>query len=132
MTHRWLALALLCWTAMAYPGRAIDGDTFEATTFATVSTPGTRVTVERDERVRVLGVDTPERVKATIAEYAAAKAFTAEWIKRGTLTVQVGCSGEPDYDNFGRLLAVVTRDGQNLAEELIARNLGKPMAGRAR
>jgi endonuclease YncB( thermonuclease family) len=121
---KWLAIAVLCWTVMAYPGRAIDGDTFDATTYTTTAYPKIRVTVEVDERIRVLGVDTPERRLATMQEYLAAKSFTETWIKLGTVRLEVGCTGQPDYDNFGRMLAVVTRDGKNLADELIGAGLG--------
>jgi endonuclease YncB( thermonuclease family) len=60
-----------------------------------------------------------------------AKAFTDAWLKDGhAVTLDIACTGQAPYDSFGRVLAVVTRDGKNLADDLIAAKLGVPMAGR--
>lgn len=109
------AALLLCWTwTGVIPGRVIDGDTFEA-----------QVAIAPHHiwypRVRVLGVDTPELDGATKPAALAAKAFTEAWLSRGPV-VLVACK----EDHFGRLLATVQRDGDNLATLLINAGHGVP------
>src|SRR5687768_8509343 len=107
-----VTVLLLCWTVQATPLRTIDGDTFEARV-------GIWLNLSAIERVRVLGVDAPER--AASAEALAAKLFTEAWLARGPVTLDV-CK----RDSFGRLLAVVRRDGDVLAEQLINAGHGVP------
>lgn len=110
----WLPLALLCWTVSATPLRAVDGDTITIVADVWPSLiRGAPVMVP--ERVRVLGVDTPERGKPG---YREATAYTAAWIHGATLRLIV-CSEE--RDSFGRLLATVMRksDGANLTTDLL-------------
>lgn len=113
-----LSLAL-CWVVSAQPGRVIDGDTFEAQVLAYP-----RLIVI--ERVRVLGVDTPEMKAATLGKAQAAKSYTDAWLtSAGKVTLGVGCGDAPPYDSFGRVLATVTRlDGRVLADDLIAAKHG--------
>jgi micrococcal nuclease len=118
-----LVLATLCWTGAATMIRTIDGDTFDAMVQAY---PKMIVT----ERIRVLGVNTPEMHAPTLDAGKASKAFSEAWLARGAVTLAIGCSGQSAYDSFGRALAVVTRGETNLADDLIAAGLGVPMAGR--
>jgi micrococcal nuclease len=116
-------LAVLCWTVVAQPMRTVDGDTFEA---MVLIYPKMSVT----EKIRVLGVNTPEMKGDTMEAAKKAKTYTEAWLDGRAVTLTIACTGQPPYDNFGRVLAVVTRDGTNLANDLIAEKLGVPMAGR--
>jgi endonuclease YncB( thermonuclease family) len=112
------ALVLLCWLVIPEVGRVIDGDTFEAAIPIWLASAGTIVV---QERVRLLGVDTPELGEP---HGVAAKRFTAEWLtaRTGQVSMEV-CA----RDSFGRVLAVV-RDrgtGEDLAAALEARGLVK-------
>jgi endonuclease YncB( thermonuclease family) len=105
MTHRYaLALALLCWTLMAEPGRVIDGDTFDAKVHKYLRE-------FRFERIRVAGVQTPEQGKPG---YAEAKAFARAWLEKGPVTLAF-C----DDDFNGRLVSRVTRGTEDLGQLLL-------------
>lgn len=109
-------LTVTCFAATGTPGRVIDGDTLE---IALAIWHGLTV----QERVRVVGVNTPERTGPTRASGEAAKAFTEAWAARGP--VQVRTCGR---DSFGRLLGIVTRFGDSaLAQALIDAGHGRPM-----
>jgi endonuclease YncB( thermonuclease family) len=95
---------LLCWALTAEPGRVIDGDTFTAKVH-------TYLRAYRFERIRILGVQTPEEGKPG---YQEAKAFTTRWLEKGNITIAF-C----EDDNFGRVLATVTRDGEDLGQLLL-------------
>ena len=104
---RRLLLALVCFAVTASVVRVIDADTF------IVSAPiwhGVTAT----ETVRVLGVNAPEVTGPTAAAGLAAKAFAAEWLGTGPVTLAT-CK----RDAFGRALAVVTKNGETLADALI-------------
>lgn len=105
------AVLLVCYVALGLATHTVDGDTFDATlrVWHTVST---------HDRVRVFGVNTPERGQPG---YDAAKAFTDEWLKRGPFAVRT-C----ELDRSRRVLGIVTRDSESLADELIKRNLAVP------
>lgn len=94
---------VLCLAVSMSPGhvmRVIDGDTFVLY----------HVGVPAEERVRLLGVDTPERGEPGFLE---AGQFTRAWLSAGPWTLST-CK----RDSFGRLLGTVTRGGQNLGDEL--------------
>lgn len=104
------ALFALCLTLTLQPGhvmRTIDGDTFVLWSLG----------VPPEERVRVLGVDTPELGQPNALE---AKAFTEAWLAKGPFRF-MACRKE----SFGRWLATIARDGVSLADELKQRGLGK-------
>lgn len=109
-----LALALLL---LACPAEArwvaADGDTIiESATL---------------EKVRVMGVDTAEmkaRCQAELDLARAAKAFTAQALERGPVTLERG-----RLDKYGRTLALVRIDGRDLAEMLIGAGLGRRYSG---
>lgn len=96
--RRWrhlLPALLLCWTAtLVNVERVVDGDTFEAEVQV-----WPRLTLT--ERVRLLGVDTPER--ADLDAWKAARSFTDAWLKAAGATTVTVCR----YDNFGRVLGSV-------------------------
>lgn len=92
--------------------RVIDGDTFILMTFD----------VPPETRVRVLGVDTPERGEPG---YAEAGAFTRQWLARGPFTVTT-C----ERDSLLRRLGTVERNGVGLHTELLGAGHGVPRAHR--
>ena len=112
----WLSITFLCWSTLATPIRAIDGDTFVA---------DVRVFVGQTNRetVRILGVNTPERHGATKAAGDAARDFTQAWLDGAEVRLYA-CQ----RDAFGRLLATVTRarDGANLGDDLLATGQAVP------
>lgn len=110
MNTRWLKVLAFCLTLQLTPDyvkRTIDGDTF---VLYSIATP-------LDERVRVLGVDTPERGTGPLAD--SASAFTKRWLAAGPFSLEA-CT----RDSFGRLLGRVSRNGRTLADTLIALGLG--------
>lgn len=113
---RWtIFFALLAIPALAadLPARVRvpDGDTFTAT-------------------IRLQNVDAPE-IRGRCAEESALAArsrdFAAAWIARNAarLTIRSG-----RVDRYGRLIARVEADGEDLGEALIAAGLARPWRGR--
>lgn len=115
VNHR-LTAWIFCWIVSASAQRTIDGDT---AVFSVDIWPGLTGTAH----VRVLGVDTPEMKGETRAAAEKARDFTRTWLDKGEVMLAIGC-GTPALDSFGRYLAVVSRDGHVLADELIAAGLG--------
>jgi len=109
-----LTIVVLCFTVMAEPGRVVDGDTFDAKLSIWLG-------LYSLDRIRVLGVDTPEMHGDTLAKATEAKIFTTAWLAKGDVTISA-CK----RDSFGRLLGAVTRGSENLATELIKAGLGVP------
>jgi micrococcal nuclease len=99
--------------------RAVDGDTLVV-----------RLDGGHQERVRVIGVDTPEDVdpRRPVQCYSRrAAAFTARTVegRRVALTI-----GRESRDRYGRLLAYVRVDGarEDLEEQLLRLGLARPLA----
>ena len=98
-----------------------DGDTFRA------YLPG----YKDDQRVRVLGVDTPEiKGRCESEEELAIKArdFARQYLnsaKKITLSF-----GKKERDHYGRLLAKVNVDGRDFAQTLIDNGLGRKWKGK--
>lgn len=104
-------VALFCTTLQLDPTwvlRVKDGDTF------VIRNAG----ITTSEDVRVCCVDTPEKKDPGFDD---ATAFTDRWIHTGPFTLQV-CK----RDSFGRLLGTVTRDGHDLATDLLEAGLAVP------
>lgn len=105
--------------------RVVDGDTVDVTARPW---PGQTNTA----RVRILGIDTPEKRGKCDAEKAAAERvtiFVRDLIEgrdvelRGTLTL----------DSFGRVLArIALPDGRDLSDLLIQMDFARPYDGGAR
>ena len=110
MTARCLASALLlaCFVVTGRPGHVVDGDTFDAELDIWLGLVAV-------ERVRVLGVNTPELKGSTKVAGLAAKQFTADWLSHGPVEIQA-CR----RDAFGRILGRVNRGGDYLADALLA------------
>ena len=105
-------LLLLCLAMLVLPGhvkRTIDGDTFILYS----------VGVPNEERVRLLGIDTPERGQPG---FEAAKLFTDQWVRTGDFTLTT-CK----RDSFGRLLGTLTRGTEDLGTALMAAGLAKEL-----
>lgn len=102
--------ASACLTIDVPPGAVVnqpDGDTFHVFAFQ----PGGVV------KIRVEGVNTPERHEPGWAE---AKAFTKDWLSKGTFRVTT--CGRPTID---RIVGTVERNGRTLAQDLFDAGLGK-------
>jgi Staphylococcus phage endonuclease len=101
-----LLFCLIVQLTPAHIARVIDGDTAVLWAF---STPP-------EERIRILGVDTPERGQPN---YVEAARFTAHWLAQGPFTLET-CK----RDSFGRYLSIVTRGADTLAAALVQAGLG--------
>jgi endonuclease YncB( thermonuclease family) len=108
-----------CWTAVGRPLRVVDGDTFDAELKWEWHWHQTKVTIEAVERVRLFGFDTPEMTGDDRPRGEAALAFTQNWLARGPIDV-TSCLrwGKNGRDAFGRSLAIVQRESEDLAELL--------------
>ena len=99
-----------------------DGDTFKINLNCSLAVYCEKMPV------RVLGVDCPEIKGKTEREKKLArqaKAFTKDFLANGPISL-TDCS----RDKYFRLLCKVTNgQGQNLADELIKRDLGYPYGG---
>lgn len=108
----------------AYGVRAVDGDTIDVIVDCGFEQ-------YRTERVRVLGVNTPELHdpdSAVRLRAVAAKQFTASLIE-GTVFVVITTKTSDAYDKYGRYLASVIflfPTGPTLTERLIAAGHGVP------
>jgi micrococcal nuclease len=77
---------------------------------------------------RIENIDTPEIKGACDAEKKLAiraKDFTKAWLSKGKVTIR-----QTSVDKYGRVLARVERDGEDLGEALIAAGLARPWKGR--
>lgn len=108
-----VARAEPCWRGwLVAVVETIDGDTVEV---EVTWEPGHVVT----ERVRLLGIDTPEVKGPTRPAGEAAKAYTATWLVDSGPTELVVC--RPARDSFGRLLGrLVSQTKGDLAAALLA------------
>lgn len=99
-----------------------DGDT------CTVSIPGLPAIFGDRLRIRLAGIDTPERAGACAHERALARRARAllERRLRSASTVMIDLVGR---DKFFRVDAVVTADGADLGEVLIDADLARPYTG---
>ena len=107
------ATGLMCARPFRVAGtsvRVIDGDTLTTRLRIWLGT-------DQEETIRLLGVDTPELRGLDRERAVAATAFTKAWVESAVQIIVSVCS----RDSFGRLLAVVERDGDsvNLADALI-------------
>src|SRR4051812_39086716 len=63
-----------------------------------------------DQRVRLLGVNAPELHGSTVLKGVEAQEFTRAWF-RGSVSVYIESYRDEEVDHFGRILAVVYREG---------------------
>jgi micrococcal nuclease len=90
--------------------RVVDGDTVDV-----------RLTTGRTERIRLIGIDTPER-----GQCDAAKATTfARTLVQGRAAFLQGDATQATRDRYGRLLAYVWVGGRDLGYRQLARGLAK-------
>lgn len=77
---------------------------------------------------RIANIDTPEikgecEFERNLAQKA--KAYTAAWLAKRSVTIrQIG------VDRYGRVLALVQRDAEDLGESLIQAGLARPWRGK--
>lgn len=101
----------VCGSSSRASGCVIDGDTLAI---------GTR-------RVRLTGYDAPELDGACQAERTKAREAQAElsrWLSAAPFELE-HAEGEAPRDQYGRELREARRDGQSLADHMIARRLGR-------
>ena len=82
-------------------------------------------------RIRIRGIDAPEREGACPAETALAErsaARLAELLSAGPFTMIT--VGKNERDQYGRELRVVTRDGGSIGEAMVAAGLAHDYRGR--
>jgi micrococcal nuclease len=96
--------------------RVVDGDTIRV-----------RLDGGRTERVRYIGIDTPESVKpGTPVQCFAKKAshFNASLVSGRQVTLKTDAE---ERDRYGRLLAYVYADGRFVNRELVARGYARTL-----
>lgn len=113
---RAVALAAALFAGAASPVTSVyDGDTFRI----------------GEERVRVVGLDTPERGGRAACD---AERFLAAIAQREAeallMSDSVEIVREPRADRYGRTLARVFVDGRDFADIMVERSLAVPWAGR--
>ncbi|GGD65116.1 thermonuclease family protein [Erythrobacter arachoides] len=84
------------------------------------------------EKIRIADIDTPEvsqpqcEGEAELGRRATVR--LAELLNAGAFELQ--SIGERDRDQYGRLLRVITRDGQSLGDQLVREGLARTWTGR--
>ncbi len=118
-------LAILCWTLVpATPTRTVDGDTVDVVVETWLGFGAQPI--RAPERIRLLGVNTPERGQPG---YTEAIAFTNQWLglAPGSTAQAITLNDVCKRDSFGRVLATVKRaDGRSLGADLLSAGLAKP------
>lgn len=102
--------------------RVVDGDTLEGDIDL-----GFNVEL-KSVKVRLSGIDCPEK---STPEGIASRDFTSQWIcaaESECKTVVINVKNHK-RDKYGRILGVVTVDGQSLTDVLLINELGKPYSG---
>jgi len=82
-------------------------------------------------KIRIMGVDTPEikaECRSEIILARKAKQYTVNFV-RMTSDIVLTYDKSNKYDRYGRLLAYISVDGQDLSESLINNNLGRRYNG---
>ena len=90
--------------------RVVDGDTIRV-----------RLPSGREERVRYIGIDTPE---AGACFYREARAFNARLVAGREVRLERDVD---ERDRYGRLLAYVHADGRDVGAELLRRGYAEPL-----
>lgn len=133
MKNLLFVLALIPTTALANPydwkvTRVLDGDTVEFEAKFLPPELGDKL------KIRVLGVDTPEKApRAKCEKEAAAGLAATEFSKKAVANAKKVQIEIKEWDKFGgRVLGDVVVDGQKLSEMLIKNNLARPYFGEAK
>ncbi len=126
MRHFWTILAAVA-VAATLAAAAQTANTGRFTLRGTVTyvvdgdTVDVRLTSGRTERIRLIGIDTPERGRCD-----ATKATTyARSLAQGRATVLHGDATQATRDRYGRLLAYVWIGGRDLGYQQLARGLAR-------
>lgn len=131
---RLISIGLLLFPCLAFANydwkvlRAIDGDTVEVQANWLPPELGNKI------KIRILGVDTPEKAPRAQCDSEAAKAKTASEFTKGLLAnaknVSVHVKGWDKYG--GRVLGDIIIDGKSLRLELIAKGHAREYFGEAK
>jgi endonuclease YncB( thermonuclease family) len=128
-----IGLSLLATQALANPydwkvTRVLDGDTVEFEAKFLPKELGDKL------KIRVLGVDTPEKApRAKCEKEAAAGLAATEFAKKAVAEAKKVQIEIKEWDKFGgRVLGDVIIDGQKLSQMLIQKNLARPYFGEAK
>jgi endonuclease YncB( thermonuclease family) len=102
--------------------RVVDGDTLEGNIDL-----GFNVEL-KNVKVRLAGVDCPEK---STPEGITSRDFTSQWISaaEGECKDVVISVKNHKRDKYGRILGMITVDGQSLTDVLLINKLGKPYSG---
>jgi micrococcal nuclease len=126
MRHFWIILAaFVCAATLAAAAQTASTGRFTLRGTVTYVVDGdtvdVRLTSGRTERIRLIGIDTPER-----GQCDAAKATTyARSLAQGRAVVLQGDATQATRDRYGRLLAYVWIGGRDLGYRQLARGLAK-------
>jgi len=108
--------------------RVIDGDTVEVFIEKDV---GFDVVVRFKKQVRMTGIDAPEKSGATAAAGLASKALVQSLLPPGTSIIMR--TEKPDAtEKFGRFLATIWLNGENLSEHLIKVGAAQAYSGKGK
>jgi micrococcal nuclease len=108
--------------------RVIDGDTVEVFIEKDV---GFDVVVRFKKQVRMAGIDAPEKSGATAAAGLASKALVQSLLPPGTRIIMR--TEKPDAtEKFGRFLATIWLNGENLSDHLIKVGAAQAYSGRGK
>ena len=107
---------------MTSGGNASENREYDASGVCTHVVDGDTIDVEGTGRIRLVGVNTPERGEPGYSE-------AKEFVKSMCLsrTVQLDIDDAKGHDKYGRVLAVVYVDGVNLNRELLRRGYAEVM-----
>jgi endonuclease YncB( thermonuclease family) len=113
---------LLCWTLALRPADVVktaDGDTFHAW----IQTWDDQ---KKFEKFRLQGIQAPEMERPTLAEAKVSQAFVDAWLRKEPSRI-LYCGTR---DKYGRAVAVISRQGEDLGQLLIDHKLAVPSTGR--
>ncbi|HHW16236.1 MAG TPA: thermonuclease family protein [Methanothermobacter sp.] len=104
------------------PANNSEQNTYETSGYCYHVVDGDTIDVEGVGRIRLVGVNTPERGQPG---YQEAKDFVEEMCLGKTVYLDI--DDAENYDKYGRVLAVVYVDGMNLNRELLRRGYAEIM-----
>jgi micrococcal nuclease len=120
-----ISVALVCGALLAVAAHGANTGAFRLHGTVAYVVDGDTVDVRLDngrrERVRLIGIDTPE-----VGECGFARAASyARAVALGRATVLVGDATQATRDRYGRLLAYVWADGRDLGYQQLARGFAR-------
>jgi micrococcal nuclease len=133
MKHIFLAAAISGIISLAVPASANDGPTepaylYRAKVVNIVDGDTIDVDIDvgfyvwiKDQRIRLFGIDSPERKAPTLSEWKAAKAYLTDLIDGKEIILQTvkGKDGADRRGSFGRWLGTVYLNGSDINQQMI-------------